>query len=45
VTVPFDATGMVVLTDALLAAGFAEDAIEGVMGGNVRRLLAEALPD
>jgi membrane dipeptidase len=44
VTVPFDATGMVVLTDALLAAGFAEDAIEGVMGGNVRRLLAEALP-
>jgi membrane dipeptidase len=44
VTVPFDATGMVVLTDALLTAGFAEDAIEGVMGGNAQRLLAEALP-
>ncbi len=45
VPVPFDAAGMVWLTDALLDAGFGDDDIAGVMGGNVRRLLAEALPD
>jgi microsomal dipeptidase-like Zn-dependent dipeptidase len=44
VPVPFDATGLVVLTDALLDAGFADEEIAKVMGGNVRRLLAEALP-
>ena len=45
VPVPFDATGLVLLTDALLDAGFADDDIARVMGGNVRRLLAEVLPD
>ncbi len=45
VPVPFDATGMVLLTDALLAAGLDDATVAGVMGGNVRRLLAEALPD
>ncbi len=45
VPVPFDATGMVQLTDALLTAGLDEATVAGVMGGNVRRLLAEALPD
>jgi microsomal dipeptidase-like Zn-dependent dipeptidase len=45
VPVPFDATGMVLLTDALLTAGLDEATVTGVMGGNVRRLLAEALPD
>jgi microsomal dipeptidase-like Zn-dependent dipeptidase len=45
VPVPFDATGMVQLTDALLTAGLDEATVGGVMGGNVRRLLAEALPD
>jgi membrane dipeptidase len=44
VPVPFDATGLVLLTDALLDAGLDEDAIRKVMGGNVRRLLAETLP-
>ncbi len=44
VTVPFDATGLVVLTDALIEAGFADDDIAKIMGGNVRRLLAETLP-
>jgi microsomal dipeptidase-like Zn-dependent dipeptidase len=44
VPVPFDATGLVVLTDALLDAGLEDDAIRKVMGGNVRRLLAETLP-
>jgi microsomal dipeptidase-like Zn-dependent dipeptidase len=42
---PFDAAGMAFLTDALLTAGLDEATIAGVMGGNVRRLLAEALPD
>lgn len=45
VPVPFDATGMIQLTEALLGAGLDEPTIAGVMGGNVRRLLAEALPD
>ena len=45
VPVPFDSTGLVVLTDALLAAGLDDDAIGKVMGGNVHRLLAETLPD
>lgn len=44
VQVPFDATGLVVLTDALIEAGLGDDAIRKVMGGNVRRLLAETLP-
>ena len=44
VAVPFDSTGLVVLTDALLAAGLGDDAIRRVMGGNVHRLLTETLP-
>jgi microsomal dipeptidase-like Zn-dependent dipeptidase len=42
---PFDATGLVRLTDALLDAGLSDDDIGHVMGGNVRRLLADVLPD
>ena len=45
VGVPFDATGLVLLTDALLDAGFTDDEITRVMGGNASRLLAESLPD
>jgi microsomal dipeptidase-like Zn-dependent dipeptidase len=41
---PFDATGLVQLTDALLDAGLDDEAIAKVMGGNVRRLLADVLP-
>jgi membrane dipeptidase len=41
---PFDAAGLVELTDALLAAGLSEDAIASVMGGNAMRLLQAALP-
>ena len=37
VPVPFDATGLVQLTDALLEAGFDDDDIAKVMGGNARR--------
>ena len=45
VPVPFDASGMAQLTDALLDAGLAEGAIAKVMGGNVLRLLGDALPE
>jgi microsomal dipeptidase-like Zn-dependent dipeptidase len=41
---PFDTTGLVEITDALLAEGFTEPQVEQVMGGNVIRLLSEALP-
>jgi microsomal dipeptidase-like Zn-dependent dipeptidase len=44
VPTPFDATGMVLITEALLADGFADADIAAVMGGNVFRLLAETLP-
>ncbi len=44
VPVPFDATGLVQLTDGLLDAGLDDDTIAKIMGGNVRRLLADVLP-
>ena len=44
VPVPFDATGIVQLTDALLVEGFADDEIAAIMGGNALRLLAQTLP-
>ena len=44
VPVPFDATGLVQLTDALLSVGLDSPAIGAIMGGNVIRLLREALP-
>jgi membrane dipeptidase len=45
VPVPFDAAGTIELTDALLAAGLDEAAIRAVMGENVLRVLALALPE
>ena len=44
VPVPFDATGMVQITDALLDDGFSAASIGSIMGGNVLRLLRETLP-
>ena len=44
VTAPFDATGLPQITQALLDVGLDETKIEGVMGGNVRRLLGRLLP-
>jgi membrane dipeptidase len=41
---PFDTTGVVLVTDALLEEGFTEEEVGRVMGGNVFRLLAETLP-
>jgi membrane dipeptidase len=45
VTTPFDAAGMVQLTDALLDAGFSEAEIRKIMGGNVVQLLRHNLPE
>ncbi len=44
VSVPFDATGLPLLTEALLNEGFAPSEIEQIMGGNVRRVLRRTLP-
>jgi len=44
VPVPFDATGLPLLTEALMAEGLTPVAIRSVMGGNVFRLLRETLP-
>ena len=44
VATPFDASGMVQLTDALLAEGFVDDEIGRIMGGNVLRVLEASLP-
>ncbi|KAL6055194.1 Peptidase, M19 (Membrane dipeptidase) family [Balamuthia mandrillaris] len=42
---PFDTTGLIYLTDALLRDGtFSEHEIELIMGGNVRNLLLQHLP-
>lgn len=45
VTTPFDASGMVLLTDALLQEGFSEQEIEKIMGGNEIRFMSENLRD
>lgn len=45
VPVPFDASGLALLTGALLDAGFGGHAVRAVMGGNAMRLLAATLPE
>ena len=45
VTTPFDTSGLVLITDALLQEGFSEDDIAKIMGGNVFRLFAANLPE
>ena len=44
VEAPFDATGFPQITQAMLDLGMDETKIEGVLGGNVRRLLKTLLP-
>ncbi len=44
VEVPFDTTGVVQITDALLKEGFNDDQIGKIMGGNVIRTLQSYLP-
>jgi microsomal dipeptidase-like Zn-dependent dipeptidase len=45
VVTPFDVTGLVQLTDALLAVGFSEDDIRAIMGGNALSFWFENLPN
>jgi len=45
VAVPFDATGLVQLTDAMLTAGFTDEEIGKAMGGNQIRFLLQNLPE
>jgi microsomal dipeptidase-like Zn-dependent dipeptidase len=44
VATPFDAAGMIKLTEALLAEGFNETELAMIMGGNVLRVLQKILP-
>ncbi len=44
VITPFDSTGLPVLFDALLAAGFSEEEIARIAGGNALRVLRAELP-
>jgi microsomal dipeptidase-like Zn-dependent dipeptidase len=44
VPVPFDATGMVQVTDALIREEFGDQEIAAIMGGNALRLLMASLP-
>ena len=45
VAVPFDASGLVLLTDALLQEGFSDAEIAHIMGGNALRFFAANLPE
>ena len=45
VSIPIDSAGMVVLTGALLDAGFSEAEVRGIMGANMLRLFLRALPE
>jgi microsomal dipeptidase-like Zn-dependent dipeptidase len=45
VAAPFDVTGLVQLTDALLNAGFTDDQVAAIMGGNAIRFWLANLPD
>jgi microsomal dipeptidase-like Zn-dependent dipeptidase len=44
VAAAFDATGLPMLTESLLATGLSKEDVGKVLGGNVRRLLAANLP-
>lgn len=44
VSVPFDATGLPLLTEALLEEGFTPEEVEQIQGENVVRVLQETLP-
>jgi len=44
VMAPFDTTGLGLLVDALFQAGFSEDDIARIVGGNALRVLLANLP-
>jgi len=45
ITAPFDTTGLVQITDAMQKAGYSEQEIRMIMGGNVIRFLQANLPE
>ncbi|MEI6666526.1 MAG: dipeptidase [Acidobacteriota bacterium] len=45
ISAPFDTTGVVLVTDALVRSGFSDVEIRKIMGGNVLRVLRQSLPD
>jgi membrane dipeptidase len=45
VKVPFDTSGVALITEALLNEGFSDDEIAKIMGGNLLKLLGENLPE
>jgi membrane dipeptidase len=45
VKVPFDVSGMALITEALINEGFKDDELAKIMGGNVLKLLSENLPE
>jgi membrane dipeptidase len=45
VTAPFDTTGLVEITDAMLEAGYSEQEVRMIMGENVVRFLTANLPE
>jgi microsomal dipeptidase-like Zn-dependent dipeptidase len=45
VVAPFDTTGLVRITEALIAEGFSDDEIKMIMGGNAIKLFILNLPD
>jgi microsomal dipeptidase-like Zn-dependent dipeptidase len=45
ITAPFDTTGLVEITDAMLAAGYSEQEIRMIMGENVVNFLKANLPE
>jgi microsomal dipeptidase-like Zn-dependent dipeptidase len=44
ITAPFDTTGLVKITEAMLEAGYSEQEIRMIMGENVIRFLQQNLP-
>lgn len=44
VTTPFDSSGWILLTEALMQEGFSDEDIRLIMGGNVVRMLLQGLP-
>lgn len=44
VAAPFDTTGLVQITDSLIAEGFTDEEIKLIMGGNAIRVLLASLP-
>ncbi len=45
VTIPFDTTGVPLVTEALMKEGFTGDQIRLIMGGNAIRVLRQVLPE